>query len=334
MKTKHIYLIVCILIAYSFVRCSEGIFDFNQEQYKKTVYIMSNNTMIYDRMTADMDKAEDTLYVTVGVGGTQATTENIAFSIELADSLLNAYNKSNFDIDTASYAKFLPLDNYTLPSLDGTIKKGENTAVIPVYLKHLDKLSPDSVYFLDIKIAHIDKFEINKNKKESLFRIHWKNKWSNTKNLPVYSVMAQKWTENKIWSIPLNDSIYQSNNDTSKISASPRIYPLTRNKVRVAAGSEKSGTLEEINSNSLILEITENNNVIIKPYKNIRVEQINGSIEFPNRYIDEKIVTPGGQSTYYKTFMLHYRYKTNTAGNKWIRLQERLRLQYNPLSDK
>ncbi|MDD4198936.1 MAG: DUF4361 domain-containing protein [Paludibacter sp.] len=334
MKTKHIYFILCVFLAFSFARCTEGIFDFDQEQYKKTVYIMSNNAMIYDRMTADLDKSEDTLYITVGVGGTLATTEDIAFTLEPGDSLFKAYNKSNFDIDSASYARLLPSENYTIPLLDGVIKAGENTAIIPVYLKKLDRLSPDSIYFLDYKIKQLNKFEINKDKKESLFRIHWKNKWSETKNVPIYSVMAQKWTENKIWSASLNDSIYQSNNDTSKISASPKIFPLGKNKVRVAAGSEKSGTLQEINSNSIMLEITENNDVIIKPYQSIYVEQINGNTEYCNKYIDEKIVTPGGKCTYYKTFMLHYRYKTTGASNKWIRMQERLRLQYNPLADK
>ena len=81
--------------------------------------------MIYDKQVADLSKSNDTIYLVAELSGTLNADKNFKVSLMEADSLSRAYNKSNFDIDTDRYARILPEECYTIPSLQGEIPAGE-----------------------------------------------------------------------------------------------------------------------------------------------------------------------------------------------------------------
>ncbi len=322
MKIKNIIITFTLLLGLTMVSC-ESSFDFNKEQYKKVVYIMGgdNSFKIFDRTVLDLAQDKDTLYLTVGVGGTTEPDKDITVTIEDADSLFNAYNKSNFDIKTEKFAKILSPDFYTIASKTVVIKKGTSTTRIPVVLKNLDKLSPDTTYFLDYKIKSISNYELSKENKEALYRIYYKNRWSTTKKTPNYNAIA--------FSLGLNSN---PGNDTILISASPKVFPLTKNSVRATVGKYPFEKLEDINAYSFVVEVADDvlsktqyeevRKVQIKKYKEMSVTQLDPTDPantFNNTFVDLKKQVAPGVFIHLKIFNLETRI-----------MEERLKLQYIP----
>ncbi|MFA7584066.1 MAG: DUF1735 domain-containing protein, partial [Proteiniphilum sp.] len=147
---KHSIKRACyIMMGVAMIACNS--YDFEQEQYKNEVYLLSNSNLIYDRQVAELKQEGDTIYLMAGLSGTLNADKPFKVALIEADSLFKAYNKSNYDIETDRYARLLPGECYTVPSLEGQILVGETQVKFPVYLHNLDKLSPDSIYFLNYK---------------------------------------------------------------------------------------------------------------------------------------------------------------------------------------
>ena len=73
-------------------------YDFAQEQFRKEVNLLSNSSLVYDRQVAELQQGGDTLFVVASLSGSQASDESFAVALQNSDTLLRAYNKSNFDI--------------------------------------------------------------------------------------------------------------------------------------------------------------------------------------------------------------------------------------------
>ena len=126
-------------------------YDFDQEQFRKEVNLLSNSNLVYDRQVAELQQGGDTLFVVASLSGSQATDEPVTVVLQHSDTLLRAYNKSNFDINKARFAKYLPEECYEFPTMEMNISAGSSKAMFPVYLKNLEKISPDSIYCLESK---------------------------------------------------------------------------------------------------------------------------------------------------------------------------------------
>ncbi len=335
MKIKNIIITFALLLGLIMVSC-EGSFDFNKEQYKKVVYIMGgdNSFKIFDRTVLNLEQDKDTLYLTVGVGGSTTPDKDITVTIEDADSLFNAYNKSNFDIEKEKFAKILSPDFYTIASKTAVIKKGKSTTRIPVILKNLDKLSPDTTYFLDYKIKSVSNYELSKKNNEALYRIYYKNRWSTTKKTPNYNALA--------FSLGLKDN---PGNDTVLISASPKVFPLSKNSVRATVGKFPFEKLEDINAYSFVIEIdkdvllktkdAEVHKVQIKKYKDMSVSQLDPTDPtntFNNTFVDLKKQVAPGVFIHLKIFNLRFKYTLKDDNGVPVTriIEERLKLQYLP----
>ena len=77
--------------------CNE--YDFDQEQYRNEVGLLSNSSLIYDRQVANVGQEKDTIYLVATVSGSQISPNTHHVALLESDSLLKAYNKSNFDIE-------------------------------------------------------------------------------------------------------------------------------------------------------------------------------------------------------------------------------------------
>ena len=150
-------------------------YDFAQEQFRKEVNLLSNSSLVYDRQVAELQQGGDTLFVVASLSGSQASDESFTVALQNSDTLLRAYNKSNFDINKARFAKYLPEECYEFPTMEMTIPAGSSKAMFPVYLKNLDKISPDSIYFLEYKIDSLKTPDCNPKKRHVLLRIHKEN---------------------------------------------------------------------------------------------------------------------------------------------------------------
>lgn len=70
-------------------------YDFDQEQFRKEVNLLSNSNLVYDRQVAELQQGGDTLFVVASLSGSQATDEPVTVVLQHSDTLLRAYNKSN-----------------------------------------------------------------------------------------------------------------------------------------------------------------------------------------------------------------------------------------------
>lgn len=325
-------------------------YDFDQEQYRKEINLLQDNNSIYDRQVIDMNdefKAEGAiLKIVSGLSGSLKSNEEYKVSIMRDDSLFKAYNKSTYDVDVNRYAKMLPERFYEEPELTSVIKSGESKVVFPLKLKDLDKLSPDSIYFLNYKIDAENSHSFNKKKSQVLVRIHWKNEFASTKEKVAYT-----YNPATVTTVPetVGGTVTVRRPTTSLIA-----YPIGRNKVRFSAGDEEYGdiktALPKINKMSVVFEVGEQlpenplaRSINITPYKEdgIEVEQMTPIGEFDNTFLlNEAKYSSTGNSVFYKEFRVHYKYRllekqangTVTPG-QWKIVKAKLRHEYNPRKD-
>lgn len=305
-------------------------YDFAQEQYRKEVNLLSNSGLVYDRQVAELQQGGDTLFVVASLSGSQASDESVTVGLQNSDTLLRAYNKSNFDINKARFAKYLPQECYEFPTMEMTIPVGSSKAMFPVYLKNLDKISPDSIYFLEYKIDSLKTPNYNQNKRHVLLRIHKENYYASTQTATYYN-----YTSSTII-IPNTDGTSEVRRPTN----SNRVFPISENSVRLMAGDESfsdyTTALDIINKGSIILEMGEQlpenplaKELTILPYKDIDVVQLTPIGEYDNTYLLNVIRTPDGRATYYKEFRLHYKYRLQST-DRYREVNAKLRYQFNP----
>lgn len=321
---------LCILLGIALASCSE--YDFGQEQYRNEINLLSNSEMIYDKQVAQLNGGTDTVYIVAGLSGTQLSDKAYKVTIKEADSLFIAYNKSNYDIETDRYARFLPEECYTIPTLSQTIKAGETQVKFPILLQNLDKLSPDSVYFLDYRIDSLKTDEYNKKKNEVLVRIYKENEYSTTQKNTYYN-----YTSSYVTILDINNPLVR------RPTSSNQVFPLAHNSVRMLAGDEEFGeykdALAQINSKSIEVEVGDQTSknplarhATIKPYKTIDVVQLTPIDIYDNTFLINIISTPDGRSTYYKEFRLHYKYRIK-ATDPYKEVKAILRMEYSPRAD-
>lgn len=332
---KKFTIILSILIG-TLSACDE--YEFTQEQYRNEVGLLSNSSLIYDRQVANVEQEKDTIYLVATVSGSQPSTKSHHVALQVSDSLLNAYNKSNFDIEKEKFARLLPDDCYDFPNLEMDIEAGASKGMFPVYLKNLEKISPDSIYFLDYRIDRDKTPDYNPDKSHVLLRIYKENYYATTKTATYYN-----YTSSTIV-IPNPNGSPEIRRPTS----ANQVFPIGANSVRMMAGDEDMGDYKtarsRIVSKSIILEIgkqqAENplaRELIIKAHDRVSdvdaepvdIIQLTPIDDYDNTFLLNAIRTPDGRATYYKEFRLHYKYRLNSNA-PYREVKAKLRYEFNP----
>lgn len=324
---------LCATIGGALSSCNE--YDFNQEQYRTDISLLSSSNLVYNRQVADLEQEKDTIYLVATVSGSQPSTSAMTVGLLESDSLLKAYNKSNFDIDKDKFARLLPRECYEFPTMEMEIPAGASKAMFPVYLKNLEKISPDSLYFLDYKIDSLKTPNFNPKKRHVLLQIYKQNYYSTTQTTTNYN-----YTSSTII-IPNASGTPEVRRPTS----ANRVFPIGANSVRMMAGDEDLGdyksALGRINTKSIILEMGEQlpenpeaRELTIKPYTvkgatPVDVIQLTPIGEYDNTFVLNIIKTPDGRATYYKEFRLHYKYRLS-PNVPYREVNAKMRLEYNP----
>lgn len=323
---NNIKLIVILALAALVFACES--YDFEQEQYRNDVGLLSNSDLVYDRQTADLWSNGDTLFLVASLSGSQAPKQAVNVAIKEADSLFHAFNKSNYDIDESRFAKLLPKACYSLPEDEKQIAAGTFRTQFPVYLKNLDKLSPDTIYFLNFKIDSLRTTAYDEKKKEVLFRIYKQNEFASTRTNTSYTYTSSYVT-------PL-----EPGGVANRPTHQNRLFPLGQDSVRMLAGDENYGDYKDAldNINRMSIKVTVGGQtpynpaareVVITPYRTIDVVQLPPSGIYDNTYLINVISTPDGRSTYYKEFRLYYKYRLSSL-HPYKEVKAILRMDYNP----
>ena len=211
----------------------------------------------------------------------------------------------------------------------------------PIYLKNLERISPDSIYFLDYKIDPEKTPNYNPDKSHVLLRIYKENYYATTKTSTYYN-----YTSSTIV-IP-NPS---GSPEVRRPTNANQVFPIGANSVRMMAGDEDLGDYKtarsRIVSKSIILEIGEQqpenpqareltirahdrvNDVEVDP---VDVVQLTPIDDYDNTFLLNAIRTPDGRATYYKEFRLHYKYRLESTA-PYREVKAKLRYEFNPRVD-
>lgn len=295
MKRNYIAILLLVMTLSS---CNDNEV-FEKEMYKNVVALISSNYYNTFEEVIPLTGEEAIGYIAASSGGTHAPEKDMVIGLEEDQAPLDLYNRSLFDADENLYAKLLPKDKYEIVDYKIQINAGERTGRTIVKLNP-DGLSPDSIYFIGLKATDISGVEINPKKNTILYQILIKNDYASQAENAFYSMTG------------LANSMATAGNK--------KLFPLTRNSVRVIAGTESfQSKVDHIDNTSIILEVDTENRVTIKPYKNLVVKQIDGDSKYPNIF---RVEESYGRS--YNVFLISYEY----TYNKVTRLmQEELRLE-------
>ena len=290
-----------------------GLFACNQhevyekEQYKNVFALVSGSDNV-SGWVHDLRTTESEGYVSASLGGTNPSTSDIRVTLVEDTRLIDEYNLVAYDVNTSRYIQPLASSKYTIDSYNFTIPAGEIKASIPVKVRPAG-LSPDSSYFIALRVDSYSAYEVNPEKDYLLYRVQIRNWWSVTGGTSYNqrgNIIAAGSTGNPI-----------------QVFGTKRLYPLTATRVRMLAGTEINDTSNEniFNWYSVILNIGNDNRITIEPYKTVEITQIDGDPDYPNRVFLED----DGFKTY-KTFMLYYAYKASDGTT--YNIKEELRLEY------
>ena len=326
----YIKILTLPIFVFAFTACET--YDFESEQYKNVVILLSNSAQIYDRQVSSLRASGDTIFLVAGLSGTTHPNQSFNVALVEGDSLFHAINKSNYDIVSSRFARWLPAVCYTFPNTQMDIPAGQNQVRFPIYLKNLDKLSPDSIYLLDYKLDTKRTKDFNPLKKEVLLRIYKENEFASTYKNTYYN-----YTTTYVETLSLSDRLVRRPTNANQI------FPLGENSVRMLAGDETfgdyKGALDDINAKSINVTVGEQTpqnplarHATVESYKTLDVVQMPPYEMYNNTYLINILTTPDGRSTYYKEFRLHYKYRLNPT-LPYKEVKAILRMEYSPRAE-
>lgn len=284
---------------------------FEKEQYKNVFALVSGSDNV-STWFHDLRKSESEGYVSVSMGGTNQTKQDLNISLVEDDRLIDAYNLNAFDVNTSKHISHLATTKYSIPGYNLTIPAGEVKASIPVKVNPKG-LSPDSTYMIAFRVNTYSAYEVNPAKDYVLYQVRTKNWWSQQGG----TTYNQRGNRLEVGSTA----------NPAQVFGSKRVFPLTDKKVRVLAGTELNdkSDVNIYNRFSIVLTIGNEVNdsiVTIAPYTDVLwMNQIDGDPEFPNR----AFVEDDGFKIY-KTLLLCYEYKSSDG--KYYTIKEELRLEF------
>ncbi len=293
-----IRLLSILAIAALCTSCNDGEI-FEQEMYKNVVALISSEYHNTFQEVVPLTGEEVSGYLAASAGGTSATNKDLVLELEESLEPFDKYNWALFDADESLYAKLLPKDKFEIEDYSITIKSGERTGRTLVKIRP-DGLSPDSTYFIALKVKPSSNVEVNEKKNTILFQVLIENDYASQIKNDFYTMTG------------LNNSMV--------VAGSKKLYPLSKNTVRTVVGSETfENSLKHIENNSIIIEVNPDSSLLIKPYKNLLMKQIDGNQRYPNKYYLEEAF---GRK--FHVFSLSYEY---TIGKETKIMEEELRLE-------
>lgn len=291
-------LIALFILQYFLISCNDNDV-FEQEMYKNVVALISSSYHNNFEEVVPLNDEEVTGYITASVGGSYAPDRDLTVNLIEDNTLFDKYNWSLYDADTKLYAKLLTKASYNIPEAKIVIKAGERTGRALVKLRP-DGLSPDSTYFISLKALPEEGVEINPNKSNVLYKVMIYNQYASQAKNSFYSMTGLQ--------------------DGAITAGSKKLFPISKNSVRVTAGIESFASNEQsIAKTSMILEVGPDNKVTIKPYKNLVVHQIDNDSRYPNKFTIEE-----SYGRKFNVFTLCYDYQ---IGNITKRMHEELRME-------
>lgn len=283
---------------FMFAACDDNAI-FEKEMYKNEVALISSDYHNTFQEIVHLTGEEVVGYIAASSGGTHAPEKDLVIGLEHDLTPLSMYNYALYDADETKYARELQADKYEIADYQIIIPAGERTGRTRIVLRP-DGLSPDSAYFIGLRATDLSGVELNPKKNTMLFQVMIENAYASQAKNSLYTMTGL-----------MNGMV---------TAANKQLFPLTHNSVRMIAGNETFiSTEEELERTSIILEVSEDNQVTIRPYGNLDVQQIDGDPQYPNIF---KVEEAYGMRT--NVFLLSYQY---TLDSNTKIMKERVEIQ-------
>jgi len=246
---------ITVILALNLTGCNNDKI-YQDEPYKNLVYLLSSTDNIFVA-SYTLNETESERYVTVGCGGANTNDKDVEIKLESAPEWMNRYNLLNFNYEH-QYAKLLPAKKYDISSYTITLPSNSDYHYqrLPVKVRPLG-LSPDSIYFIPLKIVSVSDYEVNEDKQYILYRVTIEND---------YATQIPQTYYRKDGSLL---------NPYTVLSGVKLVQPLTKNRVRMFIGNESfsdATTPAFIDRNSVVVQINEDNTVTVFPYDETMME--------------------------------------------------------------
>ena len=303
---KIIRILIIGVMAFNLAGCSnDDIYEV--EQYKTLVYLLSGSENIFGA-SFTLNETEPVQYVTIGCGGSTANEKDITITLEPYPEMINGYNILNYDFEY-QYAKLLPAEKYTISSYSVTLPANSDYhyARIPVRVRALG-LSPDSIYFIPLKIQSVSEYEVNEDKQDVLFRVAIENDYAKQLTATYYGKSGTL------------------TNPLVVLSGSKQVFPLDKDKIRMFVGNEAyntTTTVDDIERLSVIVQILPDNTLLVTPYGPTMEVEMLDELNGYNIYVPSLMQG----TTRQRVFYLNYRFRyINDDGTftAWRDVEERL----------
>ena len=304
MKISLQLFIIC-LVAFSLGGCNTDSI-YQEEHYKSLVYLLSGSDNIF-AASYSLDEDEAVRYVSIGCGGTNNNEKEITITLEPNPAMLDVYNSLNYNYQS-EYAKLLPADRYEIASYSITLPANSDYhyARLPVKVRALG-LSPDSIYFIPLRIKSVSSYDVNEDKRDVLLRVAIENEYAE-------QIQSTYYVKSGTMSNP-----------TTVLSGTKLVQPLEKDKIRMFIGNEIYGpttTVDDIERLSVVVQINEDNSLLVTPYGSMEVEMLD-NVKGYNRYVPELLQG----TTKQRVFYLNYQYrlkKSDGTFTAWREVEERL----------
>lgn len=164
MITKMKYMAAIAAVACGLTACDDRDNPLDKEQYVKQVYLVGANEVLQTKRVDYAGNGE--LYVSVAIGGSQLPDQDVTITLGTAtQDNIDRYNHKNVVAGGIKY-QALPTDWYSLPSWDGTIRRGEVYTRIPIKVDP-SRISCDSLYVIPLKITKTSAYQTIANDRHS-----------------------------------------------------------------------------------------------------------------------------------------------------------------------
>jgi len=301
--TFWIHLLILPLITLSLQSCNDDEV-YEKEQYKNVFALISESDNVARKF--HLLGEESVGYVAASLGGTEPIEKNIDVKLVEDRTLIDRFNLVNYDTDVSKYVRPLPADKYDIEDYNFSIQAGTIGGRLPIKIRP-DGLSPDSSYFIPLRVESYSAYEANPTKSYVLYSVRIKNYYAQSDGATIYSMRGK----------------YRQQGSASELEmpGNKVMHPISQNSIRIMAGNEAyASDVNVFNKSSIVVTVGADNKLKITPYKNIEVTQVDGDPDFPNVF---KVEDDGFKT--YKTFLLRYNY---VSGTTVVEMKEELRLEF------
>jgi len=296
MKTKFQIIFLFSIALLTFNACNNNTYWLDKEAYEKSIFLLGQGD--YNTFNVEYEYSDEGYvgYVPIHCTGSLPVEGDVQIELEYDTTLVPYYNRREFDIDTIQFAKELAAERFDMESMTVTMKQTDsrNYALFPLKIR-IAGLSPDTTYFVPLRIKEVSKYTINQVKSSALIKIFLKNDYATTSRDTNYKLQG----------------FYLTEGDESAIFVSgvKKIKPISKNQVRFYPETYNPSSKNEFNDirrYGMILTVNADNTVSIDPYDMITVQQ---STTETSTYTPET-----------KKFELFYSYRN--VNGKWVDAHE------------